>query len=1159
MIDSFIKEISSTLNIAREDRRITYNLGDTLLAKSRSSQKEVINILTLSGIKNWNSFRHWIENNFEPQNKTNPTIRHTFDIEAELELEKRLNDKSHIRIVNFEHEVGGSSLDFSRNIRDCLKNHNIQCELLKLKEEGEGAAEFPKKVFDIIDATPLLYCSDWRLGLTRLLRMLKPNGYLVFPYVEEDALLFDGEIAKWISKIRNPSEGKNEREINFLHKTFCWLFSEIERLCNRPWIPETGLSKPEAFCQLAKHVLDYDTHPNKALFSYAKPLNLKFKGGNLTKKLLEFLPFNALISPSEIPLIKKSLIEFQNNAASGERDFSFQLKYRWIAIQFPEDALTVNKINDAAILSLISGPRYLIDSEHHLLPEYEALESDKATDEDQKILRSLRGFVCRMLQHDRFDSENHHLFAATLWIPKKSNEKNKLYDLSEGEFTGVTGYVFRSKSSEADAKRDQALRNITYLAHATHNEITLQSIPQKLFKTDRPVIRVVLGDEKQPWDYEIRGYSQSDFSPSLDKSVEIDEILNSPMVPSEITFYLPNYDKKGIMWEKFKNEYLLKSLTDEQIFLTDKDASGVERTLFQKSVLDQLIEEHWETNIPSLYSFPWNLKRVKDKLARNDQDDVYPWFESTSPVSSGGVYIHRGEAAGYLTKNIVKLFDGYAYDNENKEKNLWTEFLFDNNPQKRLSQFLKFNEKIEELFRKIGLKNVAYTTIKDSERHQWFYALLALAFVFPVIERKEKWELRQIPIGSFINISEQKKEDKEKISGEKITINELERQYIKKFVAAGSALLISKMRSEENTISKDVALRQDLAEIRSSQLLRRVPSVLLPLSMLVYARILREETVNSQTEEIRANVASGLVHNLRNLISPVTVSRSLLQEEIDNIHKNESKINIIDKLEEKPWWNEAKDSLIGLNFLGFRNDLFNKFLKTIEETLSFGVSSESAIKDTLNAYYEFLSNTYQGNTQFQEVFTKVTKTVWEMWADSSLEWFTTFEAKEKNWNLTKEKLKELRKSEREQNKSWSFNENNYWLIPDRAKINFRSTIPSGQLIPYPSMVFHIFLELIWNGVKHLAEETFLSDKTEEIFNLSFDADIIDEEIQITYSQTVINKDRREYLKNILEEAKTDITNFRGIKAIPVLVKKSGWKLKFRVKERDIVLVFRRKL
>jgi hypothetical protein len=642
-----------------------------------------------------------------------------------------------------------------------------------------------KPPFDVIDASSLLVYPDWRIALARALNLLKPGGWVVFPELNDDIVLLDGRSAEWLRW----NDEKNQKMANKWPKIVYQLLRYIELHFNRPWIPELGLSEVAPLSGLLRRLSDEGVTRTSEVRTEA---HLEISD---VSELLELPCVSAYISEIEMESLRPEAARIFEHLTD-ERPV--QIGCAWNIIRLFESSIKKDtrvspyRINDVIVQSLGSEDRNLLDSGHHLLPQVttELYETESAEIE-RKVLRSLRGFVCRMIHHDRFDPENLHLFVASLWIPRKT-------DLSKGRFADVTGCVFRRLSDGAEDRFDEALRHITYWAHARVNRMSLQSIPQMLFDTDRPVMKILIGEH---WDCQLEGHGQ------LDLEAESLEYTGSGVrVPSELVITIPNVDPDGSGWRKFREKHV-----DSLLRYPSSDSNQI------RDLRAELLKEIWSTRDGKVYSFPW-------RAFESDNNDE-------SKRSS------RGRVAGLISNLIEKTFG--------TGRNVLAQCFDVSVPSTFEDLEDPFVNMMRDLLHRLGIpKGSSKWNEIEQKYRQVFYSLIALTLPFPASEPVGKWELLQLPIGAFLYGKQQQ------------------------FVSAGSCVLIKRKLSADVPRGTEEDLSRRLSNIRSTQLMRRVPNVLLPLSSLSLARMINAEQTegrireeSARAHELIADLAMTLTHD----------------------------------------------------------------------------------------------------------------------------------------------------------------------------------------------------------------------------------------------------------------------------------------------------------
>jgi len=786
--------------------------------------------------------------------------------------------------------------------------------------------------------------------------------------------------------------------------------------------------------------------------------------------------------------------------------------------------LSPRRINDAAVLSLTSERRNLLDTEHHLLPEFTAeLDEEKDTPREieDKILRSLRGFVCRTIHHDRFDPENHHLFVASLWIPKRG-EYGRTFDLSEGRFSDVTGCVFRRKSKEPADILDEALRSVTYWAHAQAAEMSLQTIPQILFDTDRPVIRIrrsqrsgAGGLDKSAsynWQYSIEGDSQPDIA-----KADLSNIDSSAKVPAEICFTIPDLDYSGANWKAFKKTYLTRTILKRDILI------GGEK----RSITDQLSREIWPAQDGSLYSFPWDTSRIKRRKDQNKELDKFSWDDFAKGLP-------RGVAAGLITDELAEVFSlGLE-----RRSNPWINTLLSQEGEVE-ECFRSFNDMFNELLEKLGVTPQNRKRFDESSE-KVFSALLALTLVFPISETDgQDWELLQVPVGAFLHGGN------------------------KKFVSAGACVLLKRTRSTQEGLTPDQILRQDLAEVRSSQLLRRVPTVLLPLSTLLLVNSLKEESIQSRLQEERAESARGLLHNLRNLISPALDlpegARYIFKKDFEEPERRR-----IAHWESQDWWKEhVQDTKAASVIKDWHTTLLRRMSK-LSHYLHMKGASAVWVKRTLNAYYMYLSGGEQGKGSIVDALDGTMDVIWEMWSTPTT-WTPTAskevrdkiddgELLKRNRNLLDARLAAAK------SKPWSDQigeSREWWVKPGGIRITWTVEVDEMVYVSSPAIAFHVFYELIWNGLKHIATMKFIEEpERPDIMEINVNLAFCEDEngACFTYSQSCFDMNINDIVNTLNGKFDKNSHVFRGLMGIPNMARRCGWSVTAENSEAQLLLV-----
>lgn len=1024
---------------------------------------------------------NWLKNHFIPATTDCPSFEEIFE---PFEWWQHEQQDVFFKIVRTKVDPAGNLDAFWRDI------------LLQFPVPNED--KFPLPLFDIIDITSLLTYPNWRLALDRSLKLLRPGGWVVFPEFYKDALLLDGRVADWVKWNNRENNRRSNRWCRLMYR----LLRYTEREFNRPWIPELGLceSRPTSSDRLAPRPLydillelcDEDSQPKLVqldrcsfTFHLDNPLDL-----------LGIPCLSAYISESELRKLRARIEAEVRHTEDNHREI--QIGCQWNALQLfgaekAEGRNPCARIDAVISYSLTSEHRNFLDNSHFLLPEFSAKKTTSSIEE--KILRSLRGFVCRMIHHDRLDQDNHHLFVASLWLPEV-REKTTGLDFAKGRFAHVTGCVFRRDSENKLEILDEALSQISYWAHAQANGITLQSIPQLLFDSDRPVIRVLTGEK---WEHELRGYGQLDlserhrFTPDGDNTEHLEDVEDAVFIPSEITIRIPDLDKSGQKWKAFKSRYVTP--------LLDEIEPG-----FTESLGKRLSDEIWTIREGKVFSFPWNMK-----------------FEEAVGEKS-----IRGRPAGFLTKKIAEKFT--------EDHNILIEILTADTS----GEWRGFTDMMNRLLDEIGISG-ARKHEAEKEYRTIFNALVALTLVFPGSSQHAPqeglWELLQAPIGAFID-SEQGK-----------------------FISAGSCLLIKKVltnNSGNRQMNPDDRLRRRLCQTRSTQIMRRVPTVLLPLSTLLLANLLIDEETKGRVKGERAEAAQGLLHNLRNLIAPALASRKRVQEVFELWFGTPE--DSTDWFEQYVLDEELSDDVANTIRDWIRD--FKKHAQQVSEGFNERVSAEM-VQRTIDAYYWYLSDkNYPDDKRddINKILANAIAAVWETWG-MTLIWVPVDNRhlrrtslpenlipSDDEWDQRMTDLLELRKaaSGSALTELQTKLEGTWWFIPDRLGIEWKlgETI---NLISYPSIAFHILYELAWNGIKYLASEAVLYDLAATRLIIKLEIGDTGGPMSITYSQPCFG----ETLLTIVEalkdkrEGRTKLPEMTGIQGLRSMVKKCGWEMSSR--------------
>jgi hypothetical protein len=1043
---------------------------------------------------------NWLKNHFTPVSSDCTTLEEAFD--PFICWEEKYQD-GFFQTINTDEDPAGNLNEFWSQVRN---------KFLSKANPKSGFTEnskYPQPLFEVIDVTSLLTYPNWRLALDRSLKLLKPGGWVIFPEFYKDALLLDGRVADWVKWNNIENHKLSNRWCKLMYRSLRY----IEREFNRPWIPELGLceslpkspeqSQPRPLYDLLIEFCDEDTkldpvELNECSFTLQleNPLDL-----------LEIPCLSKYISESEFRKLRRKIeIEAQR---VGEDQREIRIGCQWNALQLSKENDRFHSRVDTVITqSLISEHRNFLDSSHFLLPEFSTKKTTSSI--EAKILRSLRGFVCRMIHHDRFDQDNHHLFVASLWLPEQ-NEISREVDLTMGKFAHVTGCVFRRDTKNEDDEEilDEALSQISYWAHAQANGMTLQSIPQLLFDSDRPVIRVLTGEK---WEYELRGYGQLDLSgrESLktegDKIGDWEDVESAVFVPSEITIRIPDLDKNGQKWQSFKTQYVEPLLNEVEL--------GLEAKLGKR-----LRDEIWTIREGKVFSFPWNM---------NFDEGI-------------GEEATRGRPAGFLTKRLADEFKG--------ERNILVEILT-SDVSETVSQGGGFTDMMNRLLDELGICGNKRSEV-EKEYGRIFNALVALTLAFPASSlsapQEGLWELLQAPIGAFID-SEQGK-----------------------FVSAGSCLLIRRASvSNSRTRQKgDDKFRLRLCQMRSTQIMRRVPTVLLPLSTLLLANLLIEEERRGRQRRDRAEAARGLLHNLRNLIAPALAASSAAREEFNDwLNKPESRY--IDNWFVEPEALVPVDKEAEKKIISWRKTFIEK-VNAVNERFNERVSTEM-VQRTIDAYYWYLSEKdypEDKRDDFKKILASTVSAVWETWG-STLIWEPVDKRhsrytgslkinmpNDKQWQ---ERTTELFKIRGEASGSplqllKENEEGQWWFVSNKVGIRWKSNLPQS-LISYPSIAFHVLYELIWNGLKYVTSEVVLYGDSRTPMMIDIVMESKEDCIKITYKQPCFGETLEEIVSALNNERMTvggKLPEMSGIQGLRSMIDRCKWIME-AIPEEDLLHV-----
>ncbi len=677
--------------------------------------------------------------------------------------------------------------------------------------------------YELLIATPLLLSDGWRLGLAQLLRELKPGSSVLLQWFAGDGILLDGRIGDW-KRWNGETHGQRT---NWLCRTLARVLPKVEDEFNRPWRPELCLSRHhpvnEILLSIAGLVLPDVPTPDVSWGEEAVYLRPEARFADL----MELPCVSRYLSPEEHSQLRQILQGCLQRPKEGDRDIHLRVGWLLVTQRDPRPGA----INRAVRESFIGRHRDLQDAEAYLLPEFNRVPAPPGQERiDLQVLRSLRGFVCRSIYHDRFDPDHHHFFLASLWEPTEHYRS--------GSFAKATGLVFRTGNAASGAATEEALRQLAYLActafnaevygrtnrtgsatsagptkHTEHQRATLQTFAQTLFATGRPIIRVTISPDSN-WRFNHAGDLQ------LDRECRSESADESALIPEEIQITVPFYEALESDWLQLKDQYLTgpNGILAEQFLVTGTGQS--------KTLREWLEDQIWPIYPGRMYSLPWNVYRVR----ASEEDTGFSSTDIAYSSKNCPDRMCRGEPAGIVTTALTAhLIRDYR---QGKLLPLTSEFA------KTKDDFEAYRDALRELLRDLCFSKAKQGSVLRHAR-AFYHTFAMLPLTFPAGRHSFQWELEQFPVGAHTI--------REELTGG---------MWSEYLVPAGTCLLIRRRNPKlpPNPADEGQAdLSSRLANVRSTQLTRRVPTILLPqFSLMVLNRLRAESTQRARLEEVSA-------------------------------------------------------------------------------------------------------------------------------------------------------------------------------------------------------------------------------------------------------------------------------------------------------------------